>query len=135
MTSLDETTVRGRLLAERERLLQLRIAAQHVAAISAQEAQSRPLQNDTLAETAAGLYEMEKDIDLLMRISEELLDVTDAMQRVDDGTYGVCEMCGEPIDPERLAVMPAARRCVADDDAAHGARRAHVRDRHGTTIT
>ncbi|MGW5559692.1 TraR/DksA family transcriptional regulator [Micromonospora sp. NPDC003944] len=39
------------------------------------------------------------------------LDV--ALQRVDDGSYGVCEGCGRPIPAERLAARPAARTCVA----------------------
>ncbi|MET7709961.1 TraR/DksA C4-type zinc finger protein [Micromonospora sp. NPDC005413] len=39
------------------------------------------------------------------------LDV--ALQRVDDGTYGVCERCSRPIPPERLVARPSARTCVA----------------------
>ncbi len=35
-----------------------------------------------------------------------------ALGRVDDGTYGVCEVCGEPIAEGRLEALPAATRCV-----------------------
>lgn len=35
-----------------------------------------------------------------------------ALGRIDDGTYGVCEVCGEPIPAARLEVRPAATRCV-----------------------
>ncbi|WP_326560302.1 TraR/DksA family transcriptional regulator [Micromonospora sp. NBC_01796] len=42
------------------------------------------------------------------------LDV--ALQRLDAGTYGVCEGCGRPIPAERLAVRPSARTCVACAD-------------------
>ena len=36
-------------------------------------------------------------------------DVAAALQRVDDGTYGIDEETGEPIDPERLDALPTAR--------------------------
>ena len=35
-----------------------------------------------------------------------------ALRRLDDGTYGVCESCGGPIAPERLAAIPEATLCV-----------------------
>ena len=40
-------------------------------------------------------------------------DVRDALRRMDDGTYGTCDGCGEPIPFARLEVIPHARRCVA----------------------
>ncbi|KAA1373578.1 TraR/DksA family transcriptional regulator [Aeromicrobium fastidiosum] len=40
-------------------------------------------------------------------------EVAAALQRLDAGTYGVCEVCGEPIPPGRLEARPVARRCVA----------------------
>lgn len=36
-----------------------------------------------------------------------------ALQRLDDGTYGTCTTCGEPIPAERLEALPAADRCIA----------------------
>lgn len=41
-----------------------------------------------------------------------LEDVRRARQRVADGSYGLCEVCGEPIPAERLEVRPWADRCV-----------------------
>jgi RNA polymerase-binding transcription factor len=35
-----------------------------------------------------------------------------ALRRLETGTYGVCELCGLPIPPERLAARPSARTCV-----------------------
>ncbi len=43
----------------------------------------------------------------------ELEQVLSALRRVDDGTYGQCMDCGEPIDERRLTAMPAAGYCVA----------------------
>ena len=39
-------------------------------------------------------------------------DVRSALQALDDGTYGRCERCGEPIPAERLQARPGARTCV-----------------------
>lgn len=36
-----------------------------------------------------------------------------AVRRLDDGTYGRCEVCDEPIPSERLVAVPDASRCVA----------------------
>lgn len=43
---------------------------------------------------------------------ERLEQVESALQRLDDGTYGNCESCGESISPERLAILPHATLCV-----------------------
>jgi DnaK suppressor protein len=42
-----------------------------------------------------------------------LADVRRARQRVVEGTYGVCEVCGEPIPEGRLEARPWANRCIA----------------------
>ena len=51
------------------------------------------------------------------RLEAELDDVETALERLDDGTYGRCEVCGGPIDDQRLADQPAARTC-ADHSAS-----------------
>jgi DnaK suppressor protein len=40
-------------------------------------------------------------------------ELEDAVSRLDDGAYGMCEVCGKPIPPERLEARPTARRCVS----------------------
>ena len=42
----------------------------------------------------------------------ELALIANAMQRMDDGTYGTCKECGEPIATERLKVQPYADECI-----------------------
>jgi DnaK suppressor protein len=53
---------------------------------------------------------------LLMSLSEnergKLIEVDEALDRIEDGTFGICEDCGEPIALKRLEVMPNARYCV-----------------------
>ena len=42
----------------------------------------------------------------------EVEKIKQAIVRIDAGTYGICQGCGEPIKPERLAVMPYATLCI-----------------------
>jgi DnaK suppressor protein len=54
--------------------------------------------------------------DLLMSLSQgersKLIQVDDALDRIEDGTYGACEECGDPIGLKRLEAMPDARYCI-----------------------
>lgn len=50
---------------------------------------------------------------LLAAARQQLQDTEDALARVKNGTYGVCNDCAERVAPERLEILPAARFCVA----------------------
>ena len=53
------------------------------------------------------------DYSTVLSASEGVLDdVERALTRLDQGTYGVCEACGQPIDEDRLASFPTARTCA-----------------------
>jgi hypothetical protein len=47
-----------------------------------------------------------------VQAQEALGEVEGALRRLDDGTYGRCEGCGELVAPERLEALPATRNCV-----------------------
>src|SRR5579864_3091206 len=49
---------------------------------------------------------------LATSLREALGEVEAALAKFDDGTYGRCESCGEPITPARLEAKPAARFCI-----------------------
>ncbi|GLW09725.1 DnaK suppressor protein [Microtetraspora sp. NBRC 13810] len=49
---------------------------------------------------------------LLDQARRHLADLDTALERLRDGTYGVCERCGRPIAVERLEARPAAKTCV-----------------------
>ena len=49
---------------------------------------------------------------------QKLRQVKVALQRIEEGDYGVCGGCGEPIPPRRLAVLPWAIYCVPCQEAA-----------------
>lgn len=46
------------------------------------------------------------------KLKEQLADVDTALAKLDDGTFGACDSCGNPIDPARLEAMPAAKLCM-----------------------
>ena len=47
--------------------------------------------------------------------STHVLDAIDAaLLRIDEGTFGLCERCGQSIDPERLEALPYATLCIDD---------------------
>ena len=58
-------------------------------------------------ETVASVLRQIEDRD-----HQALADIDEALARVADGTYGVCEECGEDIPVARLRAVPTARRCV-----------------------
>ena len=49
---------------------------------------------------------------LLGSLRESLAQVEDALRKIDEGGYGVCERCQQPIAPARLEARPEARRCI-----------------------
>lgn len=64
------------------------------------------------ADTATDLYEREKDIALHENIQRELEDVNYALEKLENGTYGICEVTGKQIPLERLEANPTARTVV-----------------------
>jgi DnaK suppressor protein len=58
------------------------------------------------------LHERDKNLTLMAALESELASVEDALRALRLGKYGICDRCGEQIDPERLAVRPEATHCV-----------------------
>jgi RNA polymerase-binding transcription factor DksA len=65
-----------------------------------------------LGDTASATFDRELDEGLEEGAERTLHEIDAALRRIDDGTYGTCEVGGEPIPPERLRVIPWARTCV-----------------------
>lgn len=58
-------------------------------------------------------YERSQVAALIEQAERHLAEVEAALARLEQGSYGVCERCGEPIAPGRLEARPTARTCVA----------------------
>ena len=82
-----------------------------------------------LADLATDNFEQEVALGLLQNQQQVLNAIMTALDRLDAGTYGLCERCGKEIPEERLKVIIYATRCVAceqqaeeqGDDIRHGA--------------
>jgi DnaK suppressor protein len=57
--------------------------------------------------------ERERELAALTRIQGDLADVDRALERLDDGSYGTCEVCGQAIADDVLDRSPVARLCGA----------------------
>jgi RNA polymerase-binding protein DksA len=71
-----------------------------------------------LGDTATAMYDRELDEGLEEGARETLVEIDAALQRIEDGTYGICEGCGKPIGAERLSAIPWARLCIDDQRRA-----------------
>ena len=63
-------------------------------------------------EEATESLELEKRLALEKRIREQLASVEHALEKFQKGTYGLCDICGQPIDPARLEALPQASLCL-----------------------
>ena len=63
-------------------------------------------------EEASETMELETRLALEKRIRDQLAEVEHALQKFENGTYGLCEECGKSIDPARLEALPQAKLCM-----------------------
>jgi DnaK suppressor protein len=66
-----------------------------------------------VGEGTAQAVERIAQVDAARNLAAKRRDVERALEKLDEGTYGVCDRCGGAIAPERLAAVPWAVRCVA----------------------
>ena len=64
-------------------------------------------------EEATETQELEKRLALEKRTRDQLAEVEHALHKFEEGTYGLCDICGQPIDPARLEALPQANLCLS----------------------
>lgn len=69
--------------------------------------------DDDPADTGAANIERERAQSLSLHARRLLVQIEDALRRLDEGGYGVCRRCGEMIEKGRLEAIPYAELCVA----------------------
>lgn len=65
------------------------------------------------ADSAQATAERARLLSFVEQIRERLTAVNRAIGRIERGAYGLCERCGQPIDPARLEALPSATLCVS----------------------
>jgi len=63
-------------------------------------------------EEATETLELEKRLVLENRLRQEMAAIDHALQKFEKGTYGLCDNCGQTIDPDRLEALPQATLCM-----------------------
>jgi DnaK suppressor protein len=103
METADVASIRRALVAERARLLE-----------EVGEAIVAPGQMTYGSQAAAAsqVFAQQRDLALRDRADHQLVLVTEALARIDAGTFGTCIRCGQPIAPDRLEALPWAARCI-----------------------
>src|SRR5204863_8485317 len=64
------------------------------------------------AAAATHVFEQQRDLALRGRSENQLALVEAALARIDDGRFGACVRCGQPVAPERLEALPWAEHCI-----------------------
>ena len=68
--------------------------------------------DEDFADAGTATFDRERDFSIRNNIRDLIDQITRAMRRLDDGSYGTCERCGRPIDAARLKALPHALLCM-----------------------
>jgi DnaK suppressor protein len=108
---LDRQHPQARLEGERKRVQAL-LNELRARLDLADPSESPELTEQDAADIAIDTVERQKDLAILEQLEGEQAEIDAALQRAADGTYGLDEVTGEPIDPARLEALPTARTNV-----------------------
>lgn len=110
----DETEQRFRVLLESERAERETLIASLQKDITAvgEARQDSNVDDEHDPEGSTIAFELSQASTLLRESTNRLEEIDAALQRIDDGNYGFCAVCGEPIPEGRLEIRPWTRYCV-----------------------
>lgn len=74
-------------------------------------AQERADSGNDIGDDASQVSEVSKNLALKNHLERLLAQIEAAIHRIEKGVYGMCERCGELINPDRLAALPYATTC------------------------
>lgn len=99
------------LLAEMERL-------KNEIAMHARLAQERSMSGNDVGDDGMEIEQVSKNLALKKHLERLLAQIESAVRRIEQGVYGMCERCGQAINPDRLEVLPYATTCMSCARAA-----------------
>lgn len=117
MDGPDLDRFRRVLEMERDRLLHAVQAVHHDGSLLEETGDLAIGSGDHLADSASETYLRELDGGLEENAEHLLVEIGAALERIDEGTYGLCSACGRQIDEERLEAVPYATLCIEDKRA------------------
>lgn len=114
MTKLDLAKFKKMLEAEKDRLeLEHRIATEDVADLGQELADYDNHPADSASET----YERTKDYAIDENIEDLIEQINEALRKIENGTFGICDRCERHINPDRLRAIPYATLCIDCQEA------------------
>ncbi len=101
----QETLSKEQIHLEAERI-QVGSELENLRAAMLNEVDTEPDEGDS------EIFEREKTAALIAVLERRMQDIEHALRAIEKGQYGLCERCGNPIEPERLEVKPDAILCL-----------------------
>jgi DnaK suppressor protein len=114
MSALDVDAFRARLQEERRRVVKEIEYLHHENPGSLENESEERMLDNHLAETASITLDREVDYSLEESANRQLTAIDAALQRIEDGSFGTCLRCGQPVGVERLEAIPWATLCIDD---------------------
>jgi len=115
---MDIEKIRQTLISEEERLTTMRDGLREGTDLDVSEQMDSGGELSTVdnhpADAASEETQRAVTVSMVEQLEAELQDVEDALRKLDEGTYGICEASGEKIPEERLEAMPTARFTVEE---------------------
>ena len=102
--------LRSRLESERQRLLVELEQIQANVRPAEERREGSPF--GKREEEATESFELEKRLALEKQVRDHLAEVEHALRKFEEGTYGSCDNCSQPIEPARLEALPQASLCM-----------------------
>jgi RNA polymerase-binding protein DksA len=109
--------LRADLERERDRLRAAMESVNHDQSLEDETGDLSIGSDDHIADSATETYMRELDDGLGENAGRLLVEIENALRRIDDGNYGKCVACGKPIGDERLEAVPWATLCIDDKRA------------------
>ena len=114
MSAVDTERFRAIMEEERQRVMDA-ISYLHEETPGSLEDETEEIVGNSdnhLGDTATATLDREIDYSLEENSESVLRSIDAALQRIEDGTFGICETCGQPISEERLEAIPYATQCI-----------------------
>ena len=73
--------------------------------------------DEEYADAGTATFERERDLSLVNNVRDLIQRIDKALAKIDEGTYGLCDRCGKPIEKLRLKALPYANLCIKDKQA------------------
>ncbi|HEX9890505.1 MAG TPA: TraR/DksA C4-type zinc finger protein [Actinomycetota bacterium] len=122
-TKKDLAPIRKKLEEERQQLQRQQSELEQGSLATPQSEMSGEVAFDEeYADAGTATFEREKDLSLSNNLRDLMDQIDRALRRMDDGTYGRCVRCGNPIEKARLAALPYAELCIKDKQAEERSR-------------